>query len=348
LGTAEILTDECLQIHTPFKNFGNTTKKPTSLWLNVVTKVSGQLTDVGDYLLFKRVFTTFNFILSTPSISDFPIPDGKIVAVDPLPNVTYPRTYFDFPTNTWITEVKPKFTSTSDIFVTGEFISSSEGFQKLDGNTNTVVVGKFYCTKPFSDQWAHAIAAYQLQNPPSPPYEYVTVTYPGMADYTNEANKKGIVPINGTYRAATPLPILSYLVNGASGGGGNNYTGSKSSYQAFTACDPDETVTTTQRSSITSVIAEERPMQLQPSIMITPNPAANQFNLVFVPSQTGISKMEIFTMNGSKVMEADYGISEAGNRYSKTINVSKLVNGMYLVRVSNAGTVTNKKIVIAR
>jgi hypothetical protein len=344
LGTATVTADECLQIHTPFKNFGNTTQKPTSLWLNVVTKVSGQLTEPGDYLLFKRPAVTFNFISSTPLISNFPIPDGKIVAVTPRTGVTYPRTYFDVDNNTWVTEVPVNFASTSDIFVTGGIINSSTGFQKLNGNTNTVIVGRFYSNKSFSDQWAHAIAAYQLQqSPPTPPYEYVT--YEMLGDTTDIGSLKGIVSINGTYRAATPLPILNYLVQGASGGGGNNYTGSKSSFQAFSACDGE---TATQRTNVTSLTMEEvKAMPLAPQILIHPNPASDLLNLSFVPSQTGISKLEMFTINGAKVFEADYGVCEAGNRYLKKINVSKLVNGIYLVRLSNAGTVTNKKIVIA-
>ena len=325
LGTATITNDPCLQTHSPFKNFGNTTEQPTSLWLNVVTKVSGQLTTHGDYLLFNDADVTFNFINSTPTISNYSIPDGKIIADNA---VSAPVTHFDAATNTWITRVPVGFASTSDIFVTGGIINSSTGFQKLNGNTNSVVRGKFVTNKIFSDQWAFAIAAYQPQ-----------FTYEMVADTGD------VVSINGDYRAATPLPILQYLVQGGSGGGGNNYTGSKSSFQAFTACIEESTG---QRSDITSVSAEEQVLPLRPELMVHPNPATEYVNLVFVPSQTGITKMELFTINGAKVFEADYGICEAGKRYSKTINIGKLVNGIYLVRLSGGSSGLNKKIVIAR
>ena len=326
LGHATITAGECLQVHSPFKNFGNTTQNPTSLWLNVVTKVSGQLTDPGDSLIFRSASVTFNFINSTPLIDNFPMPDGAIVA-DAA--VTSPITHFDFTKNMWVTRVPVGFASTSDIFVTGAIINSSTGFQKMNGNTNTVVKGKFYCSKDFVDQWAFAIAAYQ------PQFTYETV-----------GDTADVVSINGDYRAATPLPILADLVQGGSGGGGNNYTGSKSSFQAFEACDlpgADQL-----RSSITSVSTEEQVLPAQPGLMIHPNPASETVHLSFVPAKTGTTMVEIFSINGAKVFETDFGMSEAGMRYLKTINISKLVNGVYLVRLSNSGNVTNKKIVIAR
>jgi hypothetical protein len=46
----------------------------------------------------------------------------------------------------------------------------------------------------------------------------------------------GVVPINGNYRAGTPLPEIAYLVQGGSGGGGNNYTGSSANFNNYTAC----------------------------------------------------------------------------------------------------------------
>ena len=87
---------------------------------------------------------------------------------------------------------------------------------------------------------------------------------------------------------------------------------------------------------------------LVPEVLINPNPASSQLTVTFVPSQTGKSKIEIFTINGKKVFETDYGICKVENKYIKQIDVSKLVNGMYLVRLWNGGRVTNKKIVIAR
>jgi hypothetical protein len=53
-------------------------------------------------------------------------------------------------------------------------------------------------------------------------------------------------------------------------------------------------------------------------------------------------------MNGIKVIETNDGVYEAGSSHLKKINIGKLANGIYLVRVWNGNTVTNKKIIISR
>ena len=160
-----------------------------------------------------------------------------------------------------------------------------------------------------------------------------------------------VVSINGNFRAGTPMPITSYLVQGASGGGGNNYTGSSSSFQTFTACIDLNPLPPTQvntRSFLTFEAEQSIPqMPGGPEVMINPNPASNSITVSFIPAHTGKTKIEIFTMNGRKVFDRDYGICDAENRCISQIDVNKLVNGFYLVRVWNGGRVTNKKIVIA-
>ena len=209
---------------------------------------------------------------------------------------------------------------------------------KLNGNTSSVVKGAFYSNRTFSDQWTYGIAAYQ------PPFDYSTIGGEGQ-----------VVSINGNlYRAGTPLVNnvpLQFLVQGASGGGGQNYTGSSASFQAFTACldlNPLPAEIPTVPIVNTSLLMEaDRAVPLVPEVMINPNPASGSISVSFVPVRTGASKIEIFTINGSKVFEKDYGVCEQGNRYIRQLDVSKLVNGVYLVRVWNGGKATNKKIVIA-
>jgi hypothetical protein len=336
VGNATVVEDNgCVQTHSPFKNFGNTSQDPTSLWLNLTTKVSGQLVNHGDYLLFKSASVTFNSIASNPTVTDLHIPNGKIVGDS---TVSAPTTHYDATSDTWITRVPTKpspFASTSDIFVTGVIINSSNGFIKLNGNTSSVVKGAFYSNRSFSDQWTYGIAAYQ------PQFNYSTIGGEGQ-----------VVAINGDYRAGTPLVggvPLQNLVQGASGGGGNNYTGSSASFQAFTACldlNPLPPGSRIINSSITMESGQSSPTG--PGVLINPNPARGYITVSFVPVRTGISKIEIFTINGRKVMEADWGICEAENKYIKQIDVNRLINGIYLVRVWSAGGVTNKKIVIAR
>ena len=135
-------------------------------------------------------------------------------------------------------------------------------------------------------------------------------------------------------------------MQGASGGGGNNYTGSKSSFDNYTAC-PAQGSPVTQRTGSTMPPVEEKQVP-DAEVIINPNPAADHINLSFVPLHSGVSKIEVYTISGGKVLEIDYGMCEAGNKYRKKIDVSKLVNGVYLVRVWNSGKSTNKKIVISR
>jgi hypothetical protein len=336
-GDASVIEDNgCIQTHSPFKNFGNTTQQPTSLWLNLTTKVSGQLVNHGDYLLFNNASVTFNSIASDPLVVDRHIPDGKIIADSTICSTCIPLTHYDG--NSWITRVPVGFSSTSDIFVTGAVISSNTGFIKLNGNTSSVVKGAFYSNRTFSDQWTYAIAAYQ------PQFDYSTIAGEGQ-----------VVSINGNlYRAGTPLVNnvpLQFLVQGASGGGGQNYTGSSASFQAFTACidlNPLPPGARIINSSLT-MEAEQKPILLNnPEVLINPNPATGYITVSFVPVRSANSKIEIFTINGRKVIETDWGICEAENRYIKQLDINKLPNGIYLVRVWNGGSVTNKKIVIAR
>src|SRR5688572_4537070 len=345
LGVVTVNPSACLLTHPPFKNFGNTTPDSISLWLNLVTKVSGQLTEHGDYLLFKSGTVTFNFITSNPLVNNLPLPNGMIIADE---NVTAPTTSFDAATNTWITQVPVGYASTSDIFVTGAIINSSIGFIKQNGNTNSVVKGMFYSTKAFSDQWGYAIAAYKK------PVGQGYVTYDEIGGCGQ------VISVNGNYRAGTPMPIIQYLVNGGSGGGGNNYTGSGSSFDNFTAClsgvsnfdNPDcpSGADLTARSATNATPVNEGTLapSLAKEFLLMPNPASDNLTLAFVPGATGVSKITILTIEGKKLLEINNGVAEAGKRYTKKIDVSKLKNGIYLVQLSGGDKVTSKKIIIAR
>jgi len=325
-GTATIQSDQCLLTHSTFKVFGNTTTVPTSLWLNMTTKVSGQLKQKDDYLLFKGGSVTFNFVTSNPSIVNFDIPDGKIIA----DNVAAPTTSFDSVNNIWTTRVPLNFASTSDIFITGAKINSSNGFIKTSNNTSSDVKGRFYSNKTFSDQWAYAIAAYQ------PQFWYSQIDDPGQ-----------VVPINGTYKAGTPLPIINTLVNGGSGGGGNNYTGSKGAYDNFTACPESANTQVAGRPlPVTRVVNEAAEEKLKGIVHIYPNPATNHIMVSFVPEQSGNSKIMLYTIDGRKVLETNNGRTEPGMLYLKTVDVSKLTKGVYMLQLWSGNKVTSKKMII--
>ncbi|HET9434440.1 MAG TPA: T9SS type A sorting domain-containing protein, partial [Chitinophagaceae bacterium] len=156
-----------------------------------------------------------------------------------------------------------------------------------------------------------------------------------------------VVSINGDYRAGTPLPILTNLVQGGSGGGGNNYTGSKGAYDNFTACiDPD--VPSLTRSTTSATMEANNAELYADEIRVLPNPASDHINLSFVPKYSGSSKIIISALDGKRLIEIDYGLTQAGNKYLKRIDMSKLANGIYIVQIINATKMTTKKIVVQR
>jgi len=331
-GALTVVPNACLLTHSPGKNFGTTTKKETSLWVNVTTKVSGQLNANGKYLLFKAGSIMLNNIKYTLiNNSSLTIPDGIIIAKD---TATAPWTRFDLTKKMWITTIPVSFASTSDLFLTGAIISSSIGFSKTNNDPNTSVSGIFYSNATFTDQWTYAMATYQP-----------TFTY----DQVDEIGQ--VVAINGTYRAGTPLSIivsgLASLVPGGSGGGGNNYTGSTLNWEKFTACSYDAIMT--NRSINPAVTqSESQPESSKSSIAINPNPASNFITINFVPAQTGNSKIEIYSIHGKKVFEMNNGVCHANQKYQQRIDIGKFPAGIYLVQIKNEGQVTNKKFVIAR
>jgi hypothetical protein len=336
-GVLTIAANPCLITHTPATTFSSSANAntPTSLWLSLTTKVAGQLSLNGDYLIFKAGSVTLNNISSTPIVKDLSIPDGKIIADN---TVTVPVTNYDAATNTWITKVPPGFSSSSDIFITGAIINSSNGFVKKS-SANYVVKGIFNSNKYFKNQWAFASATYQF---PKPGYY---LTYPLIA------NAGKVVSVTGTYRAGTPTPAIAYLVTGGSGSGGSNCTGSASSYDDFTACIPSST-TPLSRNVIATPVTVQKLIPDEPTaegaIDLYPNPATNSLTVSFVPAITGNSKIELLTIDGKKILEINNGIAKSGKKYYKKIDVTKLVSGVYLVQLTNNNKLTIKKIIITR
>jgi hypothetical protein len=338
LGKVSIAEDNaCLITHGAFKNFGSTPASATSLWVSMTTKVSGQLNTHGDYLLFRAGTISSSNI--TPAINNLAVPNGRIIADS---NTTSPKTHYEAASNTWITKVPVNFSSTSDIFVTGAIINSNTGF-KATSNSSTVMKGMFYCTKPFTDQWGYAIAAYQ------------PILLPNYTDIDDEGQ---VISINGNYpngsfRAGTPTtlqgtPINTIVTGGSGSGTGNNYTGSPSSFEKFTACQSSAASPLVSRASNLTREEVVQDVSSQGEIQILPNPATNYITLSFVPDRTGSSHVALFTVDGKKVFEMNNGICEAGVKYLKKIDVSKLISGVYMIQLRSTDKIISKKIVITR
>ena len=315
----EIKSNPCILTHSAFKSFNNTPLTPVSLWVNMTTKVSGQLSVHGDFLLFKTGSITFNNIISSTQVNNLPMPSGKVVA-DNL--VTKPVTNFDATNNIWITKVPVGYSSTSDIFVTGVIVYSSIGFVKGNGNSNTVMKGAFYSNKTLSDQWAYGIAPYR-------PFDYPSIAASG-----------DVVSINGDYRAGTPIPQIPNYI-----GGGNSYSGSSSSFDNYTSCYLANLAGRANNSRIMQ--AEQVDISAIKELMIFPNPATETITVSFVASQTGSSKIVLYSLDGRKVIDMNNGVYEAGKRYQKQLDVRNLVSGVYLLQIWNGISFINNKVVIS-
>ena len=333
-GTLTITPNGCLITHDP-ANFVNTSKASTSLWTSLTVKLSGQLAAAGDYVIFRAGDITLNNITSGIGNSASPIPNGKIIAVS---GKTSPGTHFDFGSNTWITEVPLGYASTSDIFITGAIFNSSTGFSytSKSAGASSVVKGIFYSNKNFSDKWAYSMAAYQ------PQFGYGGIGGEGQ-----------VAAINGTYRAGTPIPEIIYIVAGGSGNGGNNYTGSPSNQNPFTACPISSSsainrVITSSSSIQPAARQEVQAIALKGDIQVFPNPASAYITLSYIPASTGNSAITLFTIDGKKVMEIDNGVREAGKKYVKRIDVASLVRGVYVIHLVGTDKIVTKKIIITR
>jgi hypothetical protein len=255
------------------------------------------------------------------------MPRGKIIADH---NATVPYTIYDIQRNIWITKVPVGFSSTSDIFISGVIINSSNGFTKKNG-ANSVVKGMFYSDKAFTDQWTYGIAAYQPQ-----------------FNYNILADSGKVTSINGNYRAGTPTPLINFLVNGGSGGGGNNYTGSSSSFDKFTACmliDPSVVSNATQRAFVNS--AQLTDAADKEILRLYPNPAVSGFTIAFRATISGTSMIRIYNMQGELVKTIVNGNTEAGKLIRKDVSIANMPSGVYIVQYQEKDKLVNKKLIIS-
>jgi hypothetical protein len=328
LGNVTIQPNACVITHNTLNNFSSTPKPNTdaSMWMNVEVKVSGQLTAPGDYLVFTGATVTFNNVTSTPTVSNLPIPAGKIVAD---PSVTSPKTYYDVTNKNWVTRVPVGFSSTSDIFISGVIINSSTGFVAGKG-ANSVLKGIFLSNKSYSDQWSYAMAGYR------PQFSYQTIADTGK-----------VASMNGTYRAGTPIPVISTLVGGGSSGGGNNYTGSSSSYDNFTACTGGSSVT--QSSSVRNTMTAELTVaDAKESLTVYPNPTSREVQINIVPHYSDKISLSVLNASGMVLKQIGWGTVEKNKSFSTRLDLGQFSGGVYFIKYQNGAETTVKKLLIVR
>ena len=96
------------------------------------------------------------------------------------------------------------------------------------------------------------------------------------------------------------------------------------------------------------MLEETQESRVVKEFQLMPNPASDNITLSFVPSATGDSRLTVFTIDGKKVLEINSGFIEAGNQYTRKIDVSKFKNGVYFMQLLSADKATVRKFIIAR
>ena len=142
-------------------------------------------------------------------------------------NVTHATTQFDSATQTWVTQEPLHFSGNAFLSALGFPVPTN-----LPGGINPVTwSGQFSSdTSGVSVNWQWAAAVYTQFN----------------TDY----NALGVLALDAADHAGTPENYKAYVIGGARGGGGSNYTGSYSGTASSWAC-PDTTPTPTDTPSPT-------------------------------------------------------------------------------------------------
>ena len=157
------------------------------------------------------------------------------------------------------------------------------------------------------------------------------------ATYTSFAGNAGInvKPINGSTqnpyanadRASTPENFKSFVVNGAKGTGGTNYTGS------FTAVNTATCTVNGQRSGQPAVITQRSPdnnlSEEKLVINVMPNPSSKYFNLVMKSNNSNQVQVKITNIFG-QVLEKYKNVAS-----NTTLRVGQeLSGGTYFVEIT--------------
>jgi len=187
------------------------------IWFNGVLKVSG---------LDPQQPTTIGFapmpIMFTANGTPFMVPVPS-AAITFDPNLVLATT--DFVTGAWATNV-PSSGLSGNVFLDGSaFLVPAGG---LPGGIKDVTwSGMFFsCTPGLSIQWKWAAAVYRNAG-------FLSAGYEGLGVKPVDDNKASIY--KNSHHAGTPENFSSFVVGGARGGGGSNFTGS---YSGTTSCVP--------------------------------------------------------------------------------------------------------------
>lgn len=181
----------------------------STVWFSSVGKVSGVGATTATIELTNATITSGNFTVAVPD---------AVVTISPL--VTTATTTFDAGTNTWYTQV-PRSGFSGNLFLSGAALPVPAG---LPGSIKPVVWQADFTTDTpgVNVNWQWAAAAYTTFG----------TDYNGLGVKPVDGGTAG--PFSNSDHAGTPENFKHFVIGGARGGGGSNFTGSYSATKSVT------------------------------------------------------------------------------------------------------------------
>ena len=167
----------------------------STLWVNSHMKVTGLNANVPTVVNITNISIAFGG-------QTYTMPNAMITF---SPTATSASTHFDTASNRWMTIV-PNGQAGADPFMTGLGLMLPNG---LPGGQNPVVV-----QATFSSNAAVSIS-----------WQWSTAVY---SQFSDDYNDLGVLAADGGRQSGTPVNFEGFVVGGARGGGGSNFTGSYS------------------------------------------------------------------------------------------------------------------------
>jgi len=167
----------------------------STLWVNSHMKVSGVSATLPTVVNITNVTIAFGG-------QTYTMPDATITF---SPTASAASTLFDSANNRWTTIV-PTGQAGADPFMTGLGLMLPNG---LAGGQNPVVVSAtFSSNASVSIDWQWSAAVY--------------------SQFSDDYNDLGVLSVDGGGQSGTPTNFRQFVLGGARGGGGSNFTGSNS------------------------------------------------------------------------------------------------------------------------
>jgi len=88
--------------------------------------------------------------------------------------------------------------------------------------------------------------------------------------------------------------------------------------------------------------------RMEAQIGLFPNPASAYVNVLFVPSHTAKSSIEMYDVSGRLVINIYNGEVQQGKPYQRKVDTRNLSAGTYIIRFRNGEFIETKKLVIAK